>query len=452
MQKKTNKKGTGHIFKRGLTYYLQFSVNGKRITRSLKTKDQVVARKKAKEITSLIPEITNRELTVIKIAEAKNILSPNRINIVDIWDKYLECPSRPDSSTNTLKGYKSAVNLFIKWTKSTYSKNMVLTQVTDEVAGSFANFLWKKQKVSERTYNSYIKTLCLVFRVLTKDVRNPFAKENISRKHEKQQHHYKFTEKELKRVLEIFSNPGLKTLYKEEMEILFNIGAFTGLRLIDCCKLQWSNINFDTKIIRTIPVKTQRIKRYAVIPLVKQLEEKLKTARQWEINNYILPAIAERYSKNPDGIRKDTIKILKFTGLKTTESPEGLQRKKAICRYGFHSFRHTFASIMASKGYNINMLAKVMADDTSTLEKYYINIDDQTIKETFESLIPPSLPTTSSSRLKIKIQKKIENFSKEELEATCEFLERLEKKRNIESKTAKTYTLEQGVTKRILVS
>ncbi len=420
MKKKSQAKGNGHIFKRGKTYYLQYTVNGKRIVQTLKTSDRAIAQKRAKEKIGLSSEITNRELTVIKIAEAKNILSPNRIKIVELWDKFILDPSRPDSSPNTLKGYKSAVNLFIKWLATAYPSTIILNQVTNEIGADFANFLWLEQKVSERTYNAYIKTLLLVFRVLGKDVRNPFAKENISRKNENQQGHYKFTDEELQRVLNVFNEPALKTMHKKEMEILFCLGAFTGLRLIDCCNLKWNCVNFEEQIIRTIPEKTKRIKRRAIIPLVIQLEGKLKEAYEWKIDAYILPNVAERYKRNPDGIRKDTIKILNYAGLKTTEISEKLQRKKNICRYGFHSFRHTYASMMASKGYNINMLAKVLGDDSKTLERYYIDIDDKVIKAAFDELISP-VPS-KLSQIRVEINNELDKLTDKELTKFLSFI------------------------------
>ncbi len=176
-------------------------------------------------------------------------------------------------------------------------------------------------------------------------------------------------------------------MQKEEMEVLFYIGALTGLRLADCCLLKWETVYLNEDLIKCIPRKTKRIKRQAIIPLTSKLKEKLSNALNWKTeDNYVLPKIAERYLRNPDGIRKDCIKVFKFSGLDTSEEKGKLQRQYNICRYGFHSFRHSFASIMASNGYNITMLAQILADDTKTLEKYYIDIDDKVIKKTFNDI------------------------------------------------------------------
>ncbi len=423
MKKKSQAKGDGHIFKRGKTYYLQYTVNGKRIVQTLRTSDRAIAQKKAKEKIGLASEITNRELTVIKIAEAKNILSTKRVKMEELWDKFLLDPSRPDSSPNTIKGYESIVNMFTRWIVKAYPSTAILSQVTNAIGADFAKFLWQEHKVSERTYNTYLKTLFFVFRIVDKNIRNPFSKENISRKHENHQGRYKFTDDELQRILNIFNEPDFTTMHKKEMEILFSLGAFTGLRLIDCCNLTWACINLEEQIIRTIPVKTKRIKRYAIIPLVIQLENKLKEALEWKRNSYVLPNVAERYSRNPSGIQQDVMKILRYSGLKTTETPENMQRKRKICRYGFHSFRHTYASMMASKGYSINMLAKILADNSQTLEKYYINIDDKVIKAAFDELISPV--TTKPSKLRVEINNELDELKDKELKTVFSFIKKL---------------------------
>jgi integrase len=182
-------------------------------------------------------------------------------------------------------------------------------------------------------------------------------------------------------------------MHKQEMKILFHIGAMTGLRLIDACLLKWGNISFDDKLIRCIPHKTSRTakQRQAVIPIPSTLNKVLRDALALresppDRNDFIMPNVASRYQYNSDGIGDDIKKVLEFTKLTTNEDPqEGIQRKKKICRYGFHSFRHYYASKMATEGYDINMLAKILADDIRTLQKYYINIDASAVREAFDT-------------------------------------------------------------------
>ena len=384
--KKTH--GSGHLHKRGKIYYYKYMINGKVKDVSLKVTTEVEANKIIKKEYLPLLRAKSKEQLAVHVAESRKLVEKvNSVKIIDSWNYYLKSPSRPDSSSGTLKGYKCAFNDFSRWIVDAFPSVENFSEINEEVAHGYAQFLWSERKVSERTYNAYIKTLALIYRVLIPKDANPFAKENVARKNENQQGHKKFTEDEILNILDCFNNSDLYLLHKDETKVLFYIGALTGLRLADCCLLKWDNVSFSNKLIKCIPRKTKRIKRPAIIPISLKLEEQLKIAFEWKTDdNYLLPKVAERYLRNPDGIRNDSTKVFKFSGLDTSENKGKLQRLNNICRYGFHSFRHSFASIMASNGYNITMLAQILADDTKTLEKYYIDIDDKVIKQTFNNI------------------------------------------------------------------
>ena len=395
-------KGSGSVFKRANGNYCYQWRDP--ITRKLRTKTltddtgkNITSKKLAEKFAEVealelqkIQHIDSKEKAIVEIATNRKLLKHNNIPIKKAWETYLDSPNRPDSSENTLKGYMYMFKRFQEWLVSEKHSVKNIDHVTDEVAKNYSKYLWGRGG-TERTFNAHIKGMALIFRVLNPDNLNPFRKENITRKVENQQGHKKLTEEQIVKILGSFNESELKVLNKKEMSVLFHIGAMTGLRLIDCCLLKWENILFDQQLIKCIPQKTRRIKREAVIPITAKLEEVLQEALEWQNDNdYILPMVAERYKRNPDGIRKDCIKILEYSGLEVSEEPEGTRRKRRINRIGFHSFRHSFASIMASNGYSIQMLAKILADDTRTLERYYINIDDDKVKETFNGFLLPT--------------------------------------------------------------
>lgn len=177
--------------------------------------------------------------------------------------------------------------------------------------------------------------------------------------------------------------------------------------------LKWENISFKEKLIRCIPHKTSRTAkmRQAVIPIPNELESALQEAltQRKDDEDYVLPDIAKRYKRNKDGIGSDVAKVLTFAGLITQEEAKGIQRKKKINRYGFHSFRHYYASKMATSGYDINMLAKILADDVRTLQVYYINIDDHAVRREFDK-------KSQNSTLKQQIDKVLLRADKKQLQ------------------------------------
>ncbi len=403
-------------------------INGKTKDVSLKVTTEAEAKEKIKTEYLPLLKATSKEQIALHVAEARKFI--NRVNTVklgDTWEFYLKSPSRPDSSQGTLRGYKCAFNDFLSHIEKSFPSISNFSEINEEVAQGYAQYLWNERKISERTYNAYIKAMHLIYRVLIPRETNPFSKENVTRKTENQQGHNKFTEEQILNILDSFKNVDLFLMNKDEMGILFHLGALTGLRLADCCLLKWNEVFLSEGFIKRVPIKTNRIKRKAVIPIAAKLKGQLELALKWQFDEYVLPKVAERYLRNPDGIRVDTMKVFRFTGLETSEDKGSLQRQKNICRYGFHSFRHSFASIMASSGYNITMLAQVLADDTKTLEKYYINIDDHVIKNTFNDMFLTDVKAVTSNKdvLLSKLNKELISKSIDQLKLIDQFIAKL---------------------------
>ena len=103
--KKHRTKGTGSIFTRGKTYYLQYMVYGKLKKISLKCTNKKEAEKKAKELLAPIQVADTKEKIAIHIGEARNIIKNNKLPIGNIWNLYLKNSARPDSGPATLKRY-----------------------------------------------------------------------------------------------------------------------------------------------------------------------------------------------------------------------------------------------------------------------------------------------------------------------------------------------------------
>ena len=64
-------KGSGSVFKRGKTFYLQYMLNGKYKKVSLQCTDKKTADKKAKEILFPLQAANTKEKIAIHIAEAR---------------------------------------------------------------------------------------------------------------------------------------------------------------------------------------------------------------------------------------------------------------------------------------------------------------------------------------------------------------------------------------------
>lgn len=367
-------KGTGHLFKRNGCYYIRSIINGKRITKSLKTKNKVQAEKQLYELKPIL-EARSKEELAFHVAQAKDVLKKaNRIKLEDSWAIYLKSSTRPDSSALALKVYKS---YWLRFLGKIPTQIEFLDQINDEIVQSFMNFIY--EQVSNRTYNKILQVLKFIFSVLSPDM-NPFQKlktkplQSISKKD--------FSEKQIVDIFKLFADDKFCIMHKEEMKLLFMLGRWTGLRLKDCALLQWKDVDIKRGIIQVEPFKTTG-KVSVIIPIHKILLTELTKLKKSE---YVLPKVAERYLYNPSGVNKDCMYIISEAGIISEKKKPGVKRAHAICEYGFHSFRHSFVSFCANAGVPMAVVQAIVGHGSPAMTRHYTHIGAETLRAAIDKL------------------------------------------------------------------
>ena len=97
-----------------------------------------------KAANELLPQI-NRDSSISsrmeylsRIAELKNLIPKNDLKIADVWDRYLNSASRPDSGEKTLAFYQTAFEIFKNWLHKNHSEMIFVRQIDSEIANEFA--------------------------------------------------------------------------------------------------------------------------------------------------------------------------------------------------------------------------------------------------------------------------------------------------------------------------
>jgi hypothetical protein len=103
----------------------------------------------------------------------------------------------------------------------------------------------------------------------------------------------------------------------------------------------------------------------------------------------VLPAVADTYLRNPDGIQKPLVALVQEAagtdGRDRTN--EAIQRKVTRSVYGAHSLRHTFATMAAMAGVKPAYLALMLGDNITTIQKYYVHVGfGMTLADGFETI------------------------------------------------------------------
>lgn len=392
MPKKTGRsKGQGYIFKRGSVYYLQYDVNGSRKVVSLKCTHRhnkydddgnliaYGAEEKAKEYLTPSEAKTKAQMA-LHIAEARQFISSKKIPINLTWDTFIEkYENEVDRKIkdSTKKNYELQWGRFEKWLDTFYPNINELKEVDNKIAKDYSSHLDKVDKLSASAYNQHRGLLLLVFKTLKEEaglLENPWEatkrkeKDGIDRK--------LFTKEEVQKILSFFDDCDIP--YKYETRILFYIGAYTGLRLGDCCLIKWSNIDLEKKLIKCIPRKTDRINREVTIPILPELLKILKEFQnKEEQEEYLIPVMAEKYLNSRNWLKKHIKGIFEDCGFKTTVKLKDRSMETSIT--GFHSFRGSLASDLINNGTPLSIVKKIIGDNLKTLEEHYLQTSDEEV-------------------------------------------------------------------------
>ncbi len=413
-------KTRGHIFKRGNTYSLQYNINGKRIVKSLNVTNLREAEKKRDEILTPLLSLNTKQDLAHVIAEAKKIYQPKKFHLSLVWSNFERHLNRIGSTDDTAIRLKYKWNNFLVWMQLKYSEISNLNEITKDIAKEYADVLLDTG-ISNKVYN---ETVNLLFRIIDHykdeaDIHyNPFDKANIPRRIKSPISRKEFTEEATLKLLESIPKIGLPNC--RELEVLFHIGSWSGLRLKDAILLKWDDIDLVNHNIFVTPCKTRNYGTKVKIPIHPSLLFYLNRAREWVMNDYVLPNLAEMYLRNSDTIGKHIRKILEYNGYVNKKETK---RLSAPCLYGFHSLRYTFVSACAKAGIPAMLVQEIVGHRNPAMTKHYTKFDDKYRQKAIGSV--QLLPQSSISTLKDKIILDVNNLPEDKLIRVSEYLESL---------------------------
>ena len=383
MEKKTIKLERGTIYQKvaGGNFYFRYQVNRQRKSVSLHTTDESEAREKALEMLPVL-HAPSLEVVAAHVSHANFGVERKNLSLKDAWKVY-DC--HPDKATPSTVSEQQAYEItwrdFLKHLKN---PGMLLDDVTPALAVKYANYM-RTLEIAVDTHNRKIRRLKKIFQTLSDYYQgdNPFTGRSLMRKSREEQNGVRrlsFTRKQEQELLKALEDPTRKVMNKREIRVLYHLGLFTGQRMKDCALLQWNRVNFDRK---RIWVKQFKTGKEVTIPIADKLMEVLQEAKSWECNEYVLPALAERYqTRDKNGkciganlLNIDVMRVIRWIGLEPSVKVPG--RKKKVTVYGFHSLRHSFASHCAEAGVPKAVAQSILGADSDIIDKYYVHIGEE---------------------------------------------------------------------------
>ena len=349
-------KGTGNLQQeKSGRWTLRIGINGRRLSRSTGTKD----REKAEAFL-------NRFLAPLG-------LGATRIPLADAWHHYEMSPNRRDIAKVTLDSKRMVWMGFARWMEKFHIEIGHLAEVTEEaVAEYLAQF---RCHHAATTYNNHVCVLREVFRTLADKAgigNDPWA--NVCLRADDSVSRRELSVEEVERLYDAAAKEG------REWKLLFMTGIYTGLRLGDCCRLKWENVNLERGIIQVIPEKTKKHMhgRPVTIPIHPQLFEELWAAMH-EVRGereegkvdagFVNPVIAEMYLHRNWHLDSGLRKIFNAANITMSVRMEGRSRKSVVA--SFHSLRHTFVSLSANAGVPLPVVQSIVGHTSTAMTRHY---------------------------------------------------------------------------------
>lgn len=353
-------------------YYVDYMINGKRHTECLDTSDHQTAKERWADRKAGLAAATDDERYLRRLIEdgenAKRKLMQithggELVKVSDAFEKYLASSRRPaGTKERTLKGYRQQFNRFLKWAPATIR---TVRDMTPALAESYVTDLERIGNAG--TVNKHIGLLELLWKVVDHTWPNPWAGLHSTKTHQTT-HYRRFTHKECRRIHKAAD---------EEFKTLVLLGYSTGQRLGDLVCLKWGQVDMKKRIITLRPAKTDRRKAQDVtIPMTKQVENVLSGLDRG--GDAVMPSLAMTYRTDATGISKRLAVIIDKAKVKDT--PAG--------KASFHGFRHTFASLLAEAGANLQVQAALTSHTLPGVVGTYTHPDVKVLREWVEKAIP----------------------------------------------------------------
>ena len=375
---------------------LRCIINGKRVSKSTGTRDRAEAEQFAKRFLApyvkddaarTFENIQAAVMTARQLAEMREAEGP-QLKLSEAWEAYEASPLRRDLAAATLDGKKQVCRKFVEYMNKVFPEVVEVRHIARYHTENYLNYLRKDHSAS--TYNNRLCVLREVHRTIMKRAaakENPW--EGFPLRADDSHTRRELTIEELARLVDMASREG------PEFRTLFGIAMYTGLRLGDCCKLTWAEVDIVRSIIQKVPEKTKKYRkgRPVTIPIHKVLADLLMQTPIERRTGYVLPTIGPWAASGQSGMGKvhhRIGKIFKNAGIVTSVEVEG--RKWKAPEASFHSLRHTFVSMSANAGVPLHIVQSIVGHESTAMTRHYYHENVSALQKAVEAI--PSISET----------------------------------------------------------
>ena len=355
-------KGTGNLQReKSGRWTLRVCFKGKRYSRSTGTTDRDKAERYLERFLSPLG------------------LGRNRLPLSEVWREYLVSPNIRDLAQSTLDTKRLIWLDFARWMEQSHLEVDSLDGITHEAVAGYLACI--RADVCASTYNARVCVLREIFRCLASRARlvdDPW--EGVRLLEDDSHSRREFSMPELLRIFKAAAKKG------DEWWLMFEIGAYTGLRLCDCCCLRWNEIDMARGVIQVVLRKTRRHSRgrAVTIPIHPALAVALGSIAPERRGSFILETLSSLYMASRGRLSYGLRQIFRAAGITTSIRICGRRRKTPEAT--FHSLRHTFVSFAANAGVSLPVIASIVGHESTAMTRHYYHESEEALRRAIAAI------------------------------------------------------------------
>jgi integrase len=396
-----------------LRYYVGEAGQRRQVWRSLDTANREEAERAAAKIRALLSAKSDRQrLDTIaghlsaaerREAEAARAVLP-RLPLGKVWEVFLAgpFPRNFDPGPATLRQYGFQWQGFVGWMQEQQARVTTFDGLETDHAAGYLRHLSGPRRLTVGTANKHLvlcRTVCkVVLEANTASAKylmppaNPFAGQ-----------HSRKAVQEHRRGLSVEALAKVCDTAEGELKLLLFLGLYTGLRLKDCCLLEWPAVDLARGRIAATPSKTRRRADEPLpIPIAAHLRPMLEAVPPAERHGFVLPELGELYSRGRVDTVTDRVQALFVRcGVPIYRPGTGPGTgKRAVLQYGFHSLRHSFVTLLRDAGVPQAAVQALTGHKTRAMLETYTHIGTEATARAIAALpsvATPALPAPATA-------------------------------------------------------
>ena len=300
-------------------------------------------------------------------------------SIRDFLEKWLESKAA-GLSQGSLWGYQKAVSTFLEFMGARAKLPLGAVQPAD--ARAFVAKL-QGQGYAPKSVGIYAKVIRGCLRQAVTDgliPSNPFGGADLTAQKAGKGVHKRepFTPAEIALLIAAAGE------VSEDWRTVVMLGAYTGQRLRDCCRLTWENLNLTSGRLTFTPLKTGTELELPIHPALLQHLESLASKAGDQPAKFITPSLSDLETGGSRGLSMQFAEIMRKAGVGAGKVSEGTRRKQNS--KGFHSLRHSFVSALANADVPAELRMKLAGHSDLKSHSGYTATELETLSRTLKKL------------------------------------------------------------------